>query len=127
MSLTAFAAGHMVGGAVWQVLTREGEQLVYAVHWNHRRDRHLRRADLGGRFSRPALLITDACSALKPPLDTACRDQELASRLLATLRADGGALAWIFMSGGVTTLSCWPCSSTVADFASSPYFAQVPQ
>ena len=76
---------------MWQVLTREGEQLVYAVHWNHRKDRHLRRADLGGRFSRPAVLITDSCAALKPALDTARRDQDLVSRILATLKANGQA------------------------------------
>lgn len=89
MSLTAFAAGHLVGGALWQLLTRQGEQIVYAVHWNHRKDRHLRRADLDGRFSRPSILITDACSTHKTALDVAHRDQELVSRAMATLNADG--------------------------------------
>lgn len=89
MSLTAFAAGHLVGGAIWQLLTRDGEQLVYAVHWNHRKDRHLRRADLDPRFSRPALFITDACSAQKPVLDAVQRDQEMLARILATLNAAG--------------------------------------
>ena len=104
MSLTAFAAGHLVGGAVWQVLTREGEQLVYAVHWNHRKDRHLQRADLGGRFSRPALLITDTCSALKTPLDTSRRDHDLVSRLLATLKADGEDLCQAYQACKLTSL-----------------------
>ena len=90
MSLTAFAAGHLVGGAVWQLVTRDGEQIVYAVHWNHRKDRHLRRADLDGRFSRPAVLITDACSSVKPALDSAQRDQDAISRAIKTLKADGG-------------------------------------
>lgn len=89
MRLTAFAAGHMVGGAVWQLLTREGEQLVYATHWNHRKDRHLRRADLEGRFSRPALFITDTCSAHKSALDVPRRDQEFVAHIVATLKADG--------------------------------------
>ena len=89
MSLTAFAAGHIVGGALWQVLTKDGEQLVYAVHWNHRKDRHLRRADLDSRFSRPALFITDACSAQKPALDVSRRDQDILARVVATLNADG--------------------------------------
>ena len=120
MSLTAFAAGHMVGGAVWQVLTREGEQLVYAVQWNHRKDRHLQRADLGGRFSRPALLITDACSALKPPLDTTRRDQELVSRLLTTLKADGE----VFFPGllaGMLGFLCSTCISTSFLWLGSPF------
>lgn len=92
MSLTAFAAGHFVGGALWQLLTKGGEQIVYAVHWNHRKDRHLRRADLDGRFSRPAVLITDACSALKPSFDPVRRDQELVARILKTLNADGAVI-----------------------------------
>lgn len=89
MSVTAFAAGHLVGGAIWQLLTRDEEQVVYAVHWNHRKDRHLRRADLDGRFSRPALLITDACSAEARPIDTAARDQEFLRTITRTLQADG--------------------------------------
>jgi cleavage and polyadenylation specificity factor subunit 2 len=89
MSFTAFAAGHLLGGAIWQVLTPDEEQIVYAVHWNHRKDHHLRRADLEGRFSRPALLITDACSAHKGPLDVFRRDQDFVSRVSTTLKADG--------------------------------------
>lgn len=64
-------------------------QIVYAVHWNHRKDHHLRRADLESRFSRPALLITDACSAHKGPLDVHRRDAEFISLIANTLKSDG--------------------------------------
>ena len=64
-------------------------QIVYAVHWNHRKDHHLRRADLESRFSRPALLITDACSAQKGPLDVHRRDAEFVSLIAKTLKGDG--------------------------------------
>ena len=92
MSVTAFAAGHLVGGAVWQVLTPDEEQVIYAVHWNHRKDRHLKRADLDGRFSRPAVLITDACSAEAPPLDVSRGDSEFLGAITSTLAADGAPL-----------------------------------
>ena len=92
MSVTAFAAGHLVGGAVWQVLTPNEEQVIYAVHWNHRKDRHLKRADLDGRFSRPAVLITDACSAEAPPLDVSRRDSDFLAAITSTLAADGAPL-----------------------------------
>lgn len=93
MSVTAFAAGHLVGGTIWQIMTSADEQIVYAVNWNHRKDRHLKRADLDGKFSRPALLITDACNAQAPPLDTSRRDTDFLAAVTNTLRADGETTA----------------------------------
>lgn len=89
MSVTAYPAGHLLGGAIWQILTPDEEQIVYAVHWNHRKDRHLKRADLGGRFIRPALLITDACNALSRPVDLNRQDADFLKVITATLQADG--------------------------------------
>ena len=64
-------------------------KLVYGVHWNHRKDRHLKRADLDGRFIRPALLITDADSALSRPVDLNRQDADFLKSITATLQADG--------------------------------------
>lgn len=36
--VTPFAAGHMLGGAVWRVEVG-GEEVVYAVDTNHRKER----------------------------------------------------------------------------------------
>ena len=75
-----------------QVLTPNEEQIVYAVHWNHSKDRHLRRADLVGRFSRPAVLITDACSALRSPAESHKQIPVFLEEVTTVLRQNGEML-----------------------------------
>ena len=36
MAITPLAAGHLLGGTVWRVVGRDGEEHVYAVDFNHR-------------------------------------------------------------------------------------------
>ena len=36
-TITPFAAGHLVGGCAWRITTPEDEDIVYAVHYNHRK------------------------------------------------------------------------------------------
>uniref|UniRef100_A0ACD5T9Q8 Uncharacterized protein n=1 Tax=Avena sativa TaxID=4498 RepID=A0ACD5T9Q8_AVESA len=55
-------SGHLLGGTVWKI-TKDGEDIVYAVDFNHRKERHLNGTALGS-FVRPAVLITDAYNAL---------------------------------------------------------------
>lgn len=38
ITLTAHAAGHLVGGTVWQINKNE-QDIVYAVDYNHRKER----------------------------------------------------------------------------------------
>jgi Cft2 family RNA processing exonuclease len=40
ITVTAYAAGHTLGGAVWKV-HKEAEDVVYAVDYNHRKEKHL--------------------------------------------------------------------------------------
>eukprot|EP00201_Polytomella_parva_P023597 CAMPEP_0175046530 /NCGR_PEP_ID=MMETSP0052_2-20121109/5082_1 /TAXON_ID=51329 ORGANISM="Polytomella parva, Strain SAG 63-3" /NCGR_SAMPLE_ID=MMETSP0052_2 /ASSEMBLY_ACC=CAM_ASM_000194 /LENGTH=569 /DNA_ID=CAMNT_0016310287 /DNA_START=163 /DNA_END=1869 /DNA_ORIENTATION=+ len=63
LTVTPVAAGRVVGGAAWRINFR-GESVVYAVDFNHRRDRLLPEPKLSQRFSRPSVLITDARDAL---------------------------------------------------------------
>ena len=72
-----------------QILTKSEEQIVYATHWNHSKDRHLSRADLVGRFSRPAVFITDACSALRRPVDLHKRNMAFLDDVTGTLKQNG--------------------------------------
>lgn len=58
--ITPFAAGHMIGGSIWRISTAVGEDVVYAVDYNHRKELHLNSTALAGLFSRPALMIADA-------------------------------------------------------------------
>ena len=91
VSVAPFAAGHTLGGAVWRI-TAGAEEVVYAVDWNNRVERHLPPAALAG-FARPSLLITDAYTALAPP-PAPRRDAEraLCDACVACMRADGCAL-----------------------------------
>ena len=61
ITVTAYAAGHMLGGAVWKV-HKEAEDVVYAVDYNHRKEKHLNGTALES-INRPSLLITDAFNA----------------------------------------------------------------
>ena len=91
IAITPFAAGHTLGGAVWRI-SAGAEEVVYAVDWNNRGERHLPPAALNV-FARPSLLITDAFSALAP-LPAPRRDVEraLCEACVACMRADGCAL-----------------------------------
>lgn len=38
MSITPYAAGHMIGGTMWKI-TKEGEEdIIYAVDYNHKKE-----------------------------------------------------------------------------------------
>ena len=41
LTITPFAAGHMIGGSIWRISTAVGEDVVYAVDYNHRKELHL--------------------------------------------------------------------------------------
>ena len=62
LSITPFAAGHLLGGAIWRISTAGGDELVYAVDFHHRKERHLYSMGLQNLFTRPAILIVDAAS-----------------------------------------------------------------
>ena len=36
-AVTPFAAGHLLGGALWRLTTRDEEHIVYAAAYNHRK------------------------------------------------------------------------------------------
>jgi len=98
VTVTPFCAGHTLGGAVWSIQVG-GEELVYAVDYNHRRERHLNGTPLETAFTRPAVLITDAYNMLANPLDRRQRDNKLADTILAALRADGNVLLPVDSAG----------------------------
>ncbi|KAG0368815.1 cleavage and polyadenylation specificity factor subunit 2 [Gamsiella multidivaricata] len=94
ITITASSAGHTVGGTVWKI-SKDTESILYAVDYNHRKDKHLDatvllQADGNApqEFQRPSLMITDAFNAeqyLQP--SRLSRDRAL----LATLN-DGGSV-----------------------------------
>lgn len=70
ISITPYAAGRLLGGSMWRV-SCQGEDYVYAVDLNHRKER-LVAIGRGGTpeelFHRPALLITGMLRTDTPPL-----------------------------------------------------------
>lgn len=38
MTITPYAAGHLLGGTVWKI-TKDTEEIIYAVDFNHRKER----------------------------------------------------------------------------------------
>lgn len=66
LTITPFAAGHLIGGSIWRISTAVGEDVVYAVDYNHRKELHLNSTALAGLFSRPALMIADADRYIVP-------------------------------------------------------------
>ena len=40
LTITAHAAGHMVGGAMWKIGKDEEEDIVYAIDYNHKKERY---------------------------------------------------------------------------------------
>ncbi|WCJ30781.1 Cleavage and polyadenylation specificity factor subunit 2 [Euphorbia peplus] len=93
-------AGHLLGGTIWKI-TKDGEDVLYAVDFNHRKERHLNGTVLES-FVRPAVLITDAYNALtnQPPRQQ--RDKEfLEKTILKTLEAGGNVLLPVDTAGRV--------------------------
>eukprot|EP00262_Sarcandra_glabra_P011101 TRINITY_DN26812_c0_g1_i1.p1 TRINITY_DN26812_c0_g1~~TRINITY_DN26812_c0_g1_i1.p1 ORF type:complete len:739 (+),score=139.59 TRINITY_DN26812_c0_g1_i1:133-2349(+) len=95
-------AGHLLGGTVWKI-TKDGEDVVYAVDFNHRKERHLNGTVLES-FVRPAVLITDAYNALNNQPTRRQRDQEFLDAILKSLRADGNVLLPVDTAGRVLEL-----------------------
>lgn len=67
LTITAFNAGHTLGGTIWKIRSPSAGTIVYGVDLNHTRERHLDGTVLirgpNGVFeplARPDLLITDA-------------------------------------------------------------------
>ncbi|CAN1296294.1 Cleavage and polyadenylation specificity factor subunit 2, partial [Linum perenne] len=90
-------AGHLLGGTVWKI-TKDGEDVVYGVDYNHRKERHLN-GIVAESFVRPAVLITDAYNALSNQLPRQQRDKEFLERIVRTLEAGGNVLLPVDSAG----------------------------
>eukprot|EP01116_Phalansterium_solitarium_P003529 TRINITY_DN14340_c0_g1_i1.p2 TRINITY_DN14340_c0_g1~~TRINITY_DN14340_c0_g1_i1.p2 ORF type:complete len:733 (-),score=366.09 TRINITY_DN14340_c0_g1_i1:191-2389(-) len=102
IEIVAGAAGRTMGGAFWTI-RKESEQVVYAVDFNHKKERHLAEAAVS-TVVRPTLLITDAVNALATVPSRKERDSELTDLVLRTLRANGNVLLPVDTSGRVLEL-----------------------
>ncbi|CAL4981339.1 unnamed protein product [Urochloa decumbens] len=95
-------AGHSLGGTVWKI-TKDGEDIVYAVDFNHRKERHLKATVLGS-FARPAVLITDAYNALNNQCYKKTQDEDFIDSLVNVLVSNGSVLLPVDTAGRVLEL-----------------------
>ena len=92
MAIAPHVAGHLLGGTVWKI-TKDGEDVIYAVDFNHRKEKHLNGIILES-FVRPAVMITDAYNTLnnQPPKQQRQRDTEAGGNVLLPIETAGRVL-----------------------------------
>jgi cleavage and polyadenylation specificity factor subunit 2 len=92
MTVTPFAAGHTLGGAVWRI-SKAIESIVYAVDFNHSKERHLNGTMLGN-MQRPALMICGVRNSdgTKRQPKRSKVEKDIMALTLETLRKGGDVL-----------------------------------
>lgn len=107
--VTPYPAGRLVGGAIWKIHVGEHD-IVYAVDYNHKRELHLMGSammDVSSMLTvsctRPAMLITDACSVdrVPVPVQYSKNQQELINLCMTCLRSEGNVLIPVDAAGRV--------------------------
>ncbi|KRX50130.1 Cleavage and polyadenylation specificity factor subunit 2 [Trichinella murrelli] len=103
LQIVPLPAGHMIGGTIWRITKMGEEEIVYAVDFNHKKERHLNGCLLES-IARPNLLITDAYMCGTALLRRKFRDEALLSTILKTLRSGGNVLIVVDTAGRVLEL-----------------------
>jgi len=102
--ITPYSGGHMVGGTVWKIKKeteelKDAEEILYAVDFNHRKERHLNPTALP-TLTRPSHLIIGASQALtRHTLKI-----ELFEPIMETLKRGGNVLIPVDTAGRVVEL-----------------------
>ncbi|CAF1052808.1 unnamed protein product [Brachionus calyciflorus] len=104
LQITALPGGHMIGGTIWKILKDGEEEIIYAVDYNHHKERHLNGCVLDA-ISKPTLLITDAYNFLYNQEKRKTRDEKLLEKILNTLRNDGNIMICTDTGGRVLELA----------------------
>ncbi|KAI9013228.1 beta-lactamase-like protein [Gaertneriomyces semiglobifer] len=106
ITITAYGAGHTVGGTVWRI-RKDTDEVVYAVDYNHKKDRHLNGTVLmtSDTISRPSVLITDSYNALNDQPLRKVRDAALLDTVTAALAANANVLIPVDSSTRVLELA----------------------
>ncbi|GAV60143.1 Lactamase_B domain-containing protein/RMMBL domain-containing protein/Beta-Casp domain-containing protein/CPSF100_C domain-containing protein [Cephalotus follicularis] len=100
--ISPHVAGHLLGGTVWKI-TKDGEDVIYAVDFNHRKEKHLNGTVLES-FVRPAVLLTDAYNVLNNQPPRQRRDRDFLETVKKTLEAGGNVLLPVDTAGRVLEL-----------------------
>lgn len=104
ITISPLNAGHLIGGAVWKI-TKDSEEIVYAVDYNHAQDRHLDGTVLVD-LPRPSILITDAYTALDKPFPGGkkAREAALLEKVQSGIDNGGNVLLPVDSTGRVLEL-----------------------
>ena len=121
LTVTPLPAGHMIGGTIWKIVKDGEEDIVYAVDYNHKKERHLNGCDIERyiiagpptvvmsvislRLTRPSLLITDCYNATYNQPRRRARDEQLMLSIFSTLRNNGNVLVCVDTAGRVLELA----------------------
>ncbi|ORX87994.1 Metallo-hydrolase/oxidoreductase [Anaeromyces robustus] len=92
--ITAYSAGHSLGGTIWKI-KKDTDEILYAVNYNHKKERHLEGTQLhlnSELFARPSLLITDSRNSLNIQPSRKQRDNFLIDIIFKTLSKKGNVL-----------------------------------
>ncbi|KAE9543581.1 hypothetical protein AGLY_002381 [Aphis glycines] len=103
LRIIAFPAGHMIGGTIWKISKIGEEDIIYAMDFNHKKERHLNGSSLE-RFRRPSLLILDCFNGAYSQPKRRSRDESLMTCILTTLRVKGNVLIASDTAGRVLEL-----------------------
>ncbi|CAL1299591.1 unnamed protein product [Larinioides sclopetarius] len=104
IAITPLPGGHMIGGAIWRIVKDGEEDIIYAVDFNHKKERHLNGCILE-TINRPSLLITDSYNATYLQPRRRLRDEQLMTNVLQTLRNGGNVLIAVDTAGRVLELA----------------------
>lgn len=101
LSITPHPAGHMLGGSVWNI-QKNAENILYAVHLNHRRERHLNPTTLPS-FPRPSHLFIGAANSQSQT--QSLKTSDMLDPILATIRKNGNVLIPTDTAGRIVELA----------------------
>ena len=89
----AINAGHTLGGSCWRI-SKDAEDIVYAVDYNMRKERHLAGTTLAETVHRPSVLITDCRNVDRkaPESRLQVRDLPLVDCVLKHARMEGNVV-----------------------------------
>ncbi|CAH8455946.1 cleavage and polyadenylation specificity factor subunit 2 [Schistosoma haematobium] len=110
LCITPLPSGHTLGGTIWK-LVKEDTSIVYALDFNHKKERHLNGATFDACI-RPHLLIIDGSNTLYTQPRRKDRDENLRQTILKSLRRGGNVLIAVDTAGRCLEVAhfleqCW--------------------
>lgn len=94
----------MLGGTIWKIVKDGEEDIIYAVDFNNKKERHLNGCELE-KIQRPSLLITDAYNTLHQQPRRRVRDNKLEATIRQTLQRGGNVLVAVDTAGRMLELA----------------------